>query len=313
MLLLLLVGGGVGPYANNIGSIGAGGILRPGTVPAQYVLLIRNAAQTCPEVTAPLIAAQLKAESGFQPSAVSPVGARGIAQFMPGTWAAVGRDENGDGKADPHDPVDAIPAQARYNCDQLAEIRRTGIVGDEIDLMLAAYNAGLGAVRRWKGIPPYAETQTYVRRIRAYMAEFTDPAGGMGVPATSGPWVVPLIRRLTSGFGPRWGAFHSGVDVAAPIGTPIVAAAAGTVVAAGPASGYGLWVKIDHGGGVVTVYGHVDQYSVSIDQVVQPGLPIATVGNRGNSTGPHLHFQIEVNGAPVDPVNFYATKGIRFT
>jgi len=95
---------------------GVGGDLKPGTVPDQYSAMITAAGSQCPAAPPAIIAAQLNAESGFNPQAVSPVGAQGISQFMPGTWALYGRDENGDGTADPFDPADAIPAQGRYDC-----------------------------------------------------------------------------------------------------------------------------------------------------------------------------------------------------
>ena len=309
--LVVVFSGGGQASAAPVGTNPAGAALRPGAVPAAYVGLIAHAAQTCPEVTAPLLAAQLRAESGFNPRAVSPAGAQGIAQFMPATWSSIGRHENGAGVADPFDPADAIPAMARYDCQLLAAITHAGINGDHIDLTLAAYNAGLGAVLHYRGVPPYAETRGYVARIRGLMAGYTDPAAsGLAGPAP-GKWMAPTVGQFSSGFGPRPGGFHAGVDIAAPIGTPILATADGTVIAAGPAQGYGLWVRIDHGGGVITTYGHNNRNLVTVGQVVHAGQPIAEVGNRGDSTGPHLHFGVEVNGRPVDPIGFYAGKNIR--
>ena len=124
-------------------------------------------------------------------------------------------------------------------------------------------------------------------------------------PPNSGGWVVPVAGRCTSGFGPRGTEFHRGQDIAAPIGIPIVAASAGRVIAAGPASGYGLWVRIEHPGGVITTYGHNNRNFVTVGQSVQTGQPIAEVGDRGEATGPHLHFQVEPGGNPVDPQVFY--------
>ena len=124
-------------------------------------------------------------------------------------------------------------------------------------------------------------------------------------PSTSGGWVVPVAGRCTSGFGPRGGDFHWGQDIAAPIGTPILAASGGRVIASGPASGYGLWVRIEHTGGVITTYGHNNRNLVTVGQTVQTGQPIAEVGDRGESTGPHLHFQVEPGRQPVDPQVLY--------
>lgn len=126
--------------------------------------------------------------------------------------------------------------------------------------------------------------------------------------------VQPVSGVLTSTFGSRWGAHHGGLDVAAPIGTPVLAAADGVVTAAGPASGFGLWVKVLHADGTETIYGHVDNYSVAVGQHVAAGQQIATVGNRGESTGPHLHFEVhDPSGVKVDPADWLATRGVSVT
>lgn len=127
----------------------------------------------------------------------------------------------------------------------------------------------------------------------------------------SGRWISPAPGRITSGFGGRWGSVHKGVDIANTIGTPVLAAASGKVIAAGPARGFGMWVKIAHPGNVVSVYGHINTALVHQGQTVSVGQKIATIGKRGNATGPHLHFQIEVNGVPVDPLGFYRERHIR--
>lgn len=124
-------------------------------------------------------------------------------------------------------------------------------------------------------------------------------------------FVMPTKGVYTSGFGYRWGALHGGVDLAAPIGTPIVAASDGVVVDAGPTAGYGAWVKIRHSDGTVTLYGHVNTWTVQIGQRVFAGDQIATVGNRGNSTGPHLHFEVLLNGTNrIDPAPWLAQRGL---
>ncbi|MGW7440888.1 C40 family peptidase, partial [Streptomyces sp. NPDC054849] len=135
------------------------------SVPSQYKRLIEDAGKTCPEVTPNLLAALLQTESGFKERETSPVGAQGIAQFMPSTWESSGIDGNGDGKRDVWDPEDAIPSAAKYLCDMAEEVE--DIPGDKQSNMLAAYNAGSGAVRKYGGIPPYKETQGYVQSINA--------------------------------------------------------------------------------------------------------------------------------------------------
>ncbi|ONM48360.1 M23 family metallopeptidase [Nocardia donostiensis] len=126
----------------------------------------------------------------------------------------------------------------------------------------------------------------------------------------------PLFARFasgnfTSGYGARWGVQHLGIDVAAPIGTPIYAVADGTVIDAGPAAGFGMWVRLLHADGTITVYGHIDTATVSPGQEVLAGDQIATMGNRGFSTGPHVHFEVWLNGVDkIDPVPWLATRGI---
>ena len=124
-------------------------------------------------------------------------------------------------------------------------------------------------------------------------------------------YVMPARGVWTSGFGYRWGVLHAGIDIANSIGTPIVAAADGVVTDAGPTAGYGAWVKIRHADGTVTLYGHVNTWLVSVGERVMAGDQIATIGNRGQSTGPHLHFSVLKNGKDfVDPVPWLAAKGL---
>jgi murein DD-endopeptidase MepM/ murein hydrolase activator NlpD len=124
-------------------------------------------------------------------------------------------------------------------------------------------------------------------------------------------FVMPTKGVWTSGFGYRWGVLHAGIDIAGPIGTPIVAVADGTVIDAGPTAGYGAWVKIRHNDGTVTLYGHVNTWLVSVGQRVMAGDQIATIGNRGNSTGPHCHFEVLLNGSNrIDPVPWLAQRGL---
>jgi murein DD-endopeptidase MepM/ murein hydrolase activator NlpD len=116
---------------------------------------------------------------------------------------------------------------------------------------------------------------------------------------------------FTSGFGYRWGVLHGGIDIANAIGTPIYAVADGVVIDAGPTAGYGAWVKLRHADGTVTLYGHVNTWLVSKGDRVMAGDQIATMGNRGNSTGPHCHFEVLLNGTNrIDPVPWLAQRGL---
>jgi murein DD-endopeptidase MepM/ murein hydrolase activator NlpD len=134
------------------------------------------------------------------------------------------------------------------------------------------------------------------------------------VPDGSGAaWVHPNpTARVTSCFGQRWGRLHAGVDLAAPNGTPIVAAGTGVVVAAGMAQGYGNAVLIDHGDGWLTHYGHLSKIAVTVGQVVQAGQRIGDEGSTGHSTGPHLHFEVHQGHYknPVEPTAWMHAHGV---
>jgi murein DD-endopeptidase MepM/ murein hydrolase activator NlpD len=125
-------------------------------------------------------------------------------------------------------------------------------------------------------------------------------------------FVLPTVGTFTSGYGSRWGTMHWGIDVANRIGTPIVAAADGVVVESGPASGFGLWVRLQHADGTTTIYGHIDRTLVREGQQVKAGEQIATMGNRGHSTGPHLHFEVwNASGAKINPLTWLRSKGLQ--
>ena len=124
-----------------------------------------------------------------------------------------------------------------------------------------------------------------------------------GAPSASG-FVWPVHGVLTSYYGWRWGRMHEGIDLAVPNGTPVVSAAAGTVIVAGWMGGYGNLVVVDHGGGISTAYAHNTSVTVGPGTQVAQGQLIAYSGNTGHSTGPHLHFEVRVNGAAVDPLGY---------
>jgi murein DD-endopeptidase MepM/ murein hydrolase activator NlpD len=114
----------------------------------------------------------------------------------------------------------------------------------------------------------------------------------------------PVLGPISSPFGMRDGRPHEGMDIAADTGTPVKAAASGSVIYAGPAGTYGLLVILKHSGNSATYYGHCDSVNVSVGQNVAAGDVVATVGSTGHSTGPHLHFEIRLNGVPNDPAGF---------
>jgi murein DD-endopeptidase MepM/ murein hydrolase activator NlpD len=123
------------------------------------------------------------------------------------------------------------------------------------------------------------------------------------VPSSRG-LIWPVSGPVTSPFGYRWGRLHAGIDIGVPYGTPIHAAASGTVVLAGWTGGYGNYTCIDHGGGLATCYAHQSSYAVYGGAQVAQGQVIGYVGSTGHSFGAHLHFEVRINGTPVDPLGY---------
>lgn len=265
-------------------------------IPGDYLAVYQQAAPTCPGLDWSVLAGIGKIETNHGRLNAPGVhngenssGAGGAMQFLQPTFASVVRKHPiPPGGAQPpsrYDPHDAIHAAASYLCD--------GGARDNRDLRAAIYQ--------------YNHADWYVRQVLDQATAYR--GAQQAQPAMQAGWMVPTNGRCSSGFGTRSGEVHKGQDIAAPIGTPIVAASSGTVVASGPASGYGLWIRIQHPDGTVTTYGHNHRNHVQQGDHVQAGQPIAEVGNRGQTTGPHLHFQVDVNGQPTDPARFYREHG----
>lgn len=297
---------------------GVGGGLKSGQVPAEYVPWVLKAGAMCDVIKPAVIAAQIEAESGWNPNARSPVGAEGLSQFMPGTWPSWGKDDDGNGRVSPYDPGDAIMAQGRYDCalaKQVQGYKDSGqATGETLDLALAAYNAGPGAVQQYGGIPPYTETQNYVARIKSLISKYEsvdDPPGKlpagrqMAMPLSGNPPVTsPYGWRMHPTLGVR--KLHTGIDFGAGSGTPVLAARDGVVTFAGWSNGYGNRVVISHGtidgDTVSTTYNHMlSGLSVGVGDQVKVGQRVGLVGSTGYSTGAHLHFEVQQNGAYVNP------------
>lgn len=285
--------------------------LRPDSVPSAYLDDLETAAAGCPGLSPALLAAQLQQESGFDPNAVSPADAQGIAQFMPGTWLSYGTDSDGDGAASPFDPEDAIAAQGRLMCELLDLARGSGLPGDPVALALAGYNAGWGAVAASGGVPPYAETQAYVAAILTALPDFeaTDQVGDVVLPIARGAYT------LGAGFGDSgdlWANDHTGQDFISTCGTPVVAATAGTaVISPDEASWAGPHhVKITAAGGAQTWYAHMSGTTIVSGQTVRAGQQIGYVGTEGNSTGCHLHLEVHPHAdAAINPLTWLASLG----
>ncbi len=144
-----------------------------------------------------------------------------------------------------------------------------------------------------------AQSATLAAAIRDAQAQAAST--GTGAPSAAG-FIWPVNGAVVSGYGIRWGRMHEGIDITAPSGTPIWAAAAGTVIHVGWYGGYGNLVVLDHGNGLATAYAHTSAILVGVGQSVGQGETIALVGSTGHSSGPHLHFEVRVNGSAVDPL-----------
>lgn len=128
--------------------------------------------------------------------------------------------------------------------------------------------------------------------------------GSAPAPASSSGFIWPVQGPITSPFGMRWGTLHPGIDIGVPTGTPVHAAAAGTVIWCGWMSGYGNLVMIDHHNGLVTLYGHNESIAVSCNENVAQGQVISYSDCTGFCTGPHVHFEVRLHGVPVDPLGY---------
>lgn len=160
-----------------------------------------------------------------------------------------------------------------------------------------------GRQAHWEQIE--ARYQSEISGILAAASQSSGP-----FPTGGGQFLWPAAGPVTSGYGyrthPIFGdtRFHSGIDIGAPYGAPVISSDAGSVIFAGVTSGYGNSIVVDHGGGLSTTYNHLASFLVSSGQTVARGVQIGTVGCTGYCTGPHLHFEVRVNGSPVDPMPY---------
>jgi murein DD-endopeptidase MepM/ murein hydrolase activator NlpD len=193
-------------------------------------------------------------------------------------------------------PAD-VPAADAASLVKAADLQRTTAEAEAAAAALAAEEARLAEAAR------AAEEAKAADAARAAESESAS-AGGV---------VRMVAGRVTSGFGARWGRAHQGLDIAAPIGTPIRVPLAGTVLESGPAGGFGMWVRVRHADGTVTVYGHINRSLVRAGQEVAAGEVIAEVGNRGRSTGPHLHIEVvSPSGSKINPRPWLDQHGIGY-
>lgn len=328
VVLLVILAGGLGsPEPADAAGV-PGGALRAGSVPAEIAPHIIKAASMCPDLTPALIAAQIEQESGFR-NVTSPAGAQGYSQFMPGTWASIGKDYNGDGVANVLDPADAIPSQGAYMCQLIEQIKgwqasgRVPASGDLIRLALTAYNGGPGVVLRYGGpIPGNRESEGYAGAVLARVPKFTAPAQGNGSyanPLGTQAYTITSRPGLRGSPCPGCSTDHKGLDMAGPSGQTIFSACTGMVLRVMTTPGMGRATVVDCSGegGVRMYYAHQSVQNVQPGQSVSAGTPIGKTGNTGRSSGPHLHFEIHTGaGAPLfsgtvqDPVSWMAKRGV---
>jgi cell wall-associated NlpC family hydrolase len=197
VVVVVLGGGASSPASAVVGGLGQG--LKSGSVPGRYVALVAAAGAMCAAAPPSVIAAQIEQESGWNPVAVSPAGAEGISQFLPGTWPAWSTPGES-----PLDPNAAIPAQGRYDCAVASQMRawqgqgRVPMSLSVTELMLAGYNAGPFAVLAAAGVPNNGQTPGYVATITARAAHFADTTG---VVAGGGPFATREIAAAQSQLG----------------------------------------------------------------------------------------------------------------
>jgi murein DD-endopeptidase MepM/ murein hydrolase activator NlpD len=294
-----------------------------GNVDASYVPWLRKAADACTVVTPSLLAAQIDQLSGWSNDSAS-LSQQGIAGFTDAQWRTWGRDDNANGRSSPHDREDAIMALGRQDCslaEKVTDLRTEGTVsGSLVDLTLAAYTVGTDTVKRAGRVPAGArpfldQVKDRLPRYDALVRRTPDQNGGQNATAVLTPPVSTLT--VTSSFGSRTHPLtgvtklHTGVDFGAPQGAQVSAARDGRIEFAGTTTAYGIRVVIDHGTidgkRLQTTYSHLSALQVTAGQTVTAGSPVGLVGSTGLSTGPHLHFEVLLDGQYMDPLPWLGT------
>ncbi|WP_280266078.1 M23 family metallopeptidase [Nocardia wallacei] len=197
----------------------------------------------------------------------------------------------------------------------------TAVIGASVGALSAADRHGDGSAPGLAALqhtlppaaPPAADEPRTLNAVAAHEPpELPPPPMNKAAKEIRPSAVRPVAGVLSSLFGMRWGALHAGIDFAEPLGSPIASVTDGTIIEAGPASGFGMWVRVQQDDGTVGVYGHVNDILVTVGQHVRAGDIIATVGDRGFSTGPHLHYEVwsHDNGDKIDPIPWLAARGI---
>lgn len=215
-------------------------------------------------------------------------------------------------------PLSRSRQARRYRAAATRAVAVTAVVGASMSALAAAdphADANTDTVAVHVAATPTAQFTAFTPREaqmpQSVPPEVVDFLKNLGIEQARPKTVRPVGGPLTSGFGVRWGAMHAGIDFGDGFGTPIRAVTDGTVIEAGPASGFGLWVRVQQDDGTIGVYGHMQDILVQPGQQVHAGDEIATVGNRGYSTGPHLHYEVHTApGSAIDPLPWLAGRGM---
>jgi murein DD-endopeptidase MepM/ murein hydrolase activator NlpD len=174
---------------------------------------------------------------------------------------------------------------------------------DELAAARRSQHATLEAVRKRQN-DLESDVNEISEKIAEQLAQSTGALPAGPIRAGGHGLIWPVSGPVVSGFGPRWGSFHEGIDIAVPTGTPIRAAASGSVAIAGVEGGYGNYTCVEHGGGLSTCYAHQERILVSVGQSVSQGQIIGITDCTGHCFGPHVHFEVRVNGQAVDPMGY---------